>query len=74
MNIVGHRQSHQYFGNSKEKAIFDMLISDGTEYNMHQSKIRFNYCYIEETEHGLLIARAEVKCIENFNSMAWTSS
>lgn len=70
MNIVDYRQSHQDFADSKEKATFDMLISDGTEYNMRQFKIRFNYCYIEETEHGLLTARAEIKCIENFNSMA----
>lgn len=47
---VDHRQSHQYLANSEGKAIFDMLISDGTEYNMFQSKFRFNYCYVQETE------------------------
>lgn len=56
VNIVDHRQSHQYLVNSKEKTIFDMLISDGTENNILQSKVRFDYCYIQETEHSLLSA------------------
>lgn len=42
---MGH---HAVFisANSKEKAIFDMLISDEAEYKMPESKISFNYFYI----------------------------
>ena len=50
MDVVDHRQSHQYLAHSKEKAMLDMLISDGTEYNIFQSKFRSNYCYVQETE------------------------
>lgn len=37
---------HQGLSNFKGKAIFDILIRDGADYNMPESKIRFNYVYI----------------------------
>jgi hypothetical protein len=55
MDVVNYRQSHLYIANSKGKAISDMLTGDGTEYNMFQSKFRFHYCYVQETEPSVPI-------------------
>lgn len=37
---------NQGLSNFKGKAIFDILVRGGAEYNMPESKVRFNYVYI----------------------------
>lgn len=44
---------HQCFSNSKGKAVFDILISDGAEYYMPESKISFNYFCVWNTVSAL---------------------